>query len=105
MTIELLGSIITAALSAGALIIVAIINRDARRNHDRDQQQQQRRERELRLSMEVTAATLDLADVIAIAHAGGELNGNVEAAREKAAKARAAYEDFLRDEVSALVSK
>jgi len=105
MTPELLVTLVGSCLSAGALIVVAMINRDAKRSAAKADERQARREREARLSMEVMAATLDLADVIAIAVSGGKTNGNVEEARRKAAEARAAYMDFLRDEAARAVAK
>ena len=92
-------------VSALALIIVALIQRDAKKTQKRADARAARRERESRLSMDMMAANMELADVTAIALSGGKLNGNVEAARAQAAKARKDYDDFLRDEAAHAVAK
>lgn len=97
--------IIPALLSAFALVLVALINRRTARIEKTNQKTAACRERESRLSMDMMAASIELADVTAYALAGGRLNGNVERARQKAAQAREAYDAFLRDVSAEEVTK
>lgn len=92
-------------INAIVLIVVALIQRNAKRNQKRADARAARRERESRLSMDMMAANMELADVTAIALSGGKINGNVEAARAQADKARKAYDAFLRDEAAHAVAK
>ena len=99
-------------LNAIVLIVVALIGRDQKQEHIKAEAARKKaearaltRETESRLSMDLMEATSELADVIAIAVSGGHVNGNVEAARERAKKAREAYSDFLRDQTAHNVAK
>lgn len=49
------------------------------------------------LAMRMMDASVELGYVTSIAVSGGHINGNVEAAQEKARKAQEAYETFLRN--------
>lgn len=92
-------------ISSLTLVVVAVIQRDAKISQSKNEERAKRRERESRLSMDMMAATLELSDVTAIALSGGKLNGNVEKARIKAAEAKDAYDTFLRDEAARAVAK
>lgn len=99
-------------ISAFSLIIVAIIGKEQRVEHGktekaraREEERAKIRETESRLSMDLMEATSELSDVIAIAVSGGKVNGNVEAARERAKVARENYHDFIRDLAAKNVTK
>lgn len=98
-------NVVGIGVSSLTLIIVALIQKDAKTSQAKSEARAKRRERESRLSMDMMAATLELSDVTAIALSGGKLNGNVEEARIKAAAARDAYDTFLRDEAAHAVAK
>jgi hypothetical protein len=55
--------------------------------------------------MDMMFSTSEMCDVLCVALQGGAINGNVEHAREEAAKAREAYKSFLRDQAATQVSK
>lgn len=97
--------IATAVISGLALVLVAVINRRTAKTEARSKAHQEQRERESRLSMDMMSASIELGDVTAYALAGGELNGNVEQARQKAKTAQEAYYAFLKDETARAVSK
>lgn len=88
---------LSAAISAASLIVVALINRKTDVNEKKNEKRNSQRIIESRLAMSMMAASIELGDITAIALQGGHLNGNVEAAREKAAKAKTEYEKWLMD--------
>ena len=98
-------TIICAVLATITTIVVTIIETGNRRHRKREQARQERREKENYLSMELQAATLDLAFVTSLAVTGGKTNGNVEEAQKKAKEARENYRRFLREETAHAVSK
>ena len=102
---EITLGIVCAVITAVATIIVTVIETGNRRHRKSEQIRQERRERETFLSMELLAATLDLAFVTSLAVTGGKINGNVEAAQQKATEARENYRKFLREETAHAVSK
>jgi len=90
-------SIITALISAASAICVALIGARAKAAEARTDAREKRRERESLLSMAMMDASIQLSIVSANALSGGHNNGNVEQARKAAEKARADYEQFLRE--------
>lgn len=89
-------------ITAIAMIIVAVI--EWRSQKDRKEMakiqkevdiKSAQREKESRLSMQMMDASLQLSVVTANALTGGHNNGNVEAARQAAQEASAAYKAFL----------
>ena len=90
---------------AVAAIIVAIIEVRGQRDRKRTEARAERRAQESRLSMDLMFSTSEMCDVLCIALQGGKVNGNVEAAREQAKKAREAYQSFLREQAATQVSK
>ena len=97
--------IICAVISAMALILVAVINHNAKIREEKAEARAALREKESRLSMEMTAAICDLCDVISIAVTGGHTNGNVEAAQKKVRDAQEAYRQFLRETAAHEIAK
>ena len=92
-------------IPAIAAIIVALIEFRGTRERKRTDARAARRAQESRLSMDMMFTNSEMCDVLCIALQGGTVNGNVEAAREQAAKARDAYRSFLRDQAATQVSK
>ena len=97
--------VMVALIAALASIVVAVIEFRAKRDRDRNEIRAARREREMRLAIDLQLATSEMADVLCIALQGGQINGNVEKAREKGQKARDAYRDFLREQAAHQVAK
>ena len=98
-------TVICALIAAIATIIVATIETGNRKHRKNEQARQDRREKAEYLSMEVQAATLDLAFVTSLAVTGGKINGNVEEAQKKAKEAQENYRKFLREETAHAVAK
>jgi len=92
-------------IPAIAAIIVALIEFRGTRERKRTEARAARRTQESRLSMDMMFSTSEMCDVLCVALQGGAINGNVEHAREEAAKAREAYKSFLRDQAATQVSK
>lgn len=89
--------IIPAAAGIVVAVIEALAARDrmkAKKDRERAEARYALREEESRLSMQMADATLQLSIVTANALTGGRNNGNVERARQAAAKAEAEYEAF-----------
>lgn len=105
ITAQLWVTLTGSLLSALALVTVAVIGALEGKERRQARERAQRRARESRLSMEMMASTSELSDVIAIAIAGGHLNGNVEAARARARAARSAYSEWLMDNAAQDVAK
>ena len=112
MTADLWINLAGFVISALSLIIVAVIGREQRVEHgkteaarEREEERAKVRETESRLSMDLMEATSELSDVIAIAVSGGHVNGNVEAARERAKVARENYHDFIHTQAAKNVTK
>ena len=89
--------IIVAIISALSAIVVSIVSTINMRSRKREEKKALLRTQEFRLGMDMQAASIELADVIAIAVTGGHTNGNVEAARDKAAQAKSKYYAFIKD--------
>ena len=87
--------VIAAIITASSAIVVAIISGLNIHSRKRSEKMEQIRAKEFRLGMEMQAAGIELSDVIAIAVTGGHTNGNVEAARQKASKAKHEYYAFI----------
>ena len=109
---ELWVDILGFVISAVSLIVVALIGKSQKDEHSKAEQAREKaearaavREQESRLSMDMMGATSELADVIAIAVSGGHVNGNVEAARERAKIARDNYHAFLHEQAAHNVAK
>lgn len=92
-------------IPAIAAIVVALIEVRGTRERKRAEARAARRAQESRLSMDMLFTSSEMCDVLCIALQGGTVNGNVEAAREQAAKARDAYKAFLLDQAATQVSK
>ena len=90
-------SIITALISAASAIIVAVVANKYRKQSEANDKQVNRRKKESMLNLQMVEATLELSSVTAEAVTNGHLNGNVESAKAKAAQARQAYSDFLKE--------
>lgn len=97
--------VICTAISAGALVLVAIIETENKRRNKKEEKRRECRETESRLSMKLMSACVDLAYVTSLAVTGGHTNGNVEAAQEKAIKAQEEYEDFIEAEAAHAIAK
>ena len=93
-------SIVTAIISAVSAILVAYIGSHAKKVDAKNEKREKRREKESLLSMAMMDATMQLSIVSANALTNGKNNGNVEEARQAAQKARADYEQFLREVAS-----
>lgn len=87
--------IIVSCITSISAIVVAIIGGINIKQRKKDEQLARQRATEARLGMDMQVASIELADVIAIAVTGGHTNGNVEEARKKAADAKAAYYAFI----------
>lgn len=98
-------TVAAAVIAALASIVVAVIEFRAKRDRDRQEARAQRRETESRLSMDLMLATSEMTDVLCIALQGGQINGNVEKAREEGRKSREAYRNFLREQAAHQVAK
>lgn len=112
MTPELWITLAGVLINAVVLVVVALIGRSQKTEQTKAEEARakaearaQTREKESRLSMDLMEATSELSDVIAIAVSGGHVNGNVEAAREKAKRARDAYQTFVLDQAAHNVAK
>lgn len=112
MTPELWITFAGMIINAIVLIAVALIGKSQKAENIKAEEARAKaearaktRETESRLSMDLMEATSELSDVIAIAVSGGHVNGNVEAAREKAKEAREAYRAFVRDQAAHNVAK
>lgn len=100
MTPELWIAFAGSLINAIVLVVVALINRNQKLEHNKNEERAKARETESRLSMDLMEATSELSDVIAIAVSGGHVNGNVEQARERAKAARENYRQFVRDQAA-----
>ena len=92
-------------IPAAAAIVIAVIEAIAAHERKQTKEDRETRQRESRLSMDMMFTTSEMCDVLCIALQGGKTNGNVEAARDAAKKAREAYTTFLRDQMASTVSK
>ena len=98
-------TVAAAIIAALASVCVAVIEIRAKRDRDKQETRAQRRETESRLSMDLMLATSEMTDVLCIALQGGQINGNVEKARENGKHARDAYRNFLREQAAHQVAK
>lgn len=91
------------AFSGVCMIIVAKIQADSNKQRKVDDERDARKRKESRLSMKMMEASIELADVNAVALQHGKLNGNVEEARKKAKDALEEYRAFLADVTSEVI--
>ena len=94
MDMQAVVALLSSLLSAGAVIVVAVIETRNGQSRKRTEARAERRAEESRLSMELMSATCKLATVTAKAVTGHKTNGDVEEALEAAGQARQEYEDF-----------
>lgn len=102
MTPEII-SILGTLFSGICMIVVAKIQSDGNKQKKVDDERETRRRKESRLSMQMMEASIELADVNAVALQNGKLNGNVEEARKKAKEALGEYRAFLADVTSEVI--
>ena len=102
MTPEIV-SVLGMLFSGISMIVVAKIQTDGNKQKKIDDKREERRQKESRLSMQMMEASIELADVNAVALQNGKLNGNVEAARKKAMDALDEYRAFLADVTSEVI--
>ncbi len=102
MTPEIV-SVLGMLFSGISMIVVAKIQTDGNKQKKIDDKREERRQKESRLSMQMMEASIELADVNAVALQNGKLNGNVEAARKKARDALDEYRAFLADVTSEVI--
>ena len=102
MTPEIL-SLIGTLFSGVCMVFVAVIQRSSTKQKKVDDEREARRQKESRLSMQMMEASIELADVNAVALQNGKLNGNVEEARKKAKDALTEYRAFLADVTSEVI--
>ena len=101
-----------AALTAGAMVVVALIEaiaawdrKQARRERERAAKRAARRAEESRLSMVLMSANCALALITAKKLAGMHTNGDVEEAMDAAREAQEEYQKFLRAQAADQVTK
>jgi len=92
-----MSEIICAAISGVCSIAVAIIGFYIKKSNDKNDRRSNLRQQESLLSLRMMDATLQLSVVTSNALTNGHNNGNVERAREAAAKVAAEYEEFMRN--------
>ena len=102
MTPEII-SVLGTLFSGICMIVVAKIQADSNRQRKVDDARDARKHKESRLSMQMMEASIELADVNAVALQHGKLNGNVEDARKKARDALDEYRAFLADVTSEVI--
>lgn len=102
MTPEII-SVLGTLFSGICMIVVAKIQADSNKQKKVDDERETRRRKESRLSMQMMEASIELADVNAVALQNGKLNGNVEEARKKAKEALDEYRAFLADVTSEVI--
>lgn len=102
MTPEII-SVLGTLFSGICMIVVAKIQADSNRQRKVDDARDARKRKESRLSMQMMEASIELADVNAVALQHGKLNGNVEDARKKARDALDEYRAFLADVTSEVI--
>lgn len=102
MTPEII-SVLGTLFSGICMIVVAKIQADSNRQRKVDDERDARKRKESRLSMQMMEASIELADVNAVALQHGKLNGNVEDARKKARDALDEYRAFLADVTSEVI--
>ena len=102
MTPEII-SVLGTLFSGICMIVVAKIQADSNRQRKVDDTRDARKRKESRLSMQMMEASIELADVNAVALQHGKLNGNVEDARKKARDALDEYRAFLADVTSEVI--
>lgn len=102
---ELITTIFCSLIAAASSITVAVIEKRADRDRKRTEKRAERRARESRLSMDMMYAAVGLSIDTATALRDGHTNGTLEDNLATAKSAKAAYEDFVRDEAAAAVAK
>ena len=90
-------AIITSLVSAISAVVVAIIANGYKKQAAAEEKRAERRKKESLLNLKMTEATLELSSVTAEALTGGQLNGNVERAKQKAKAAREEYEEYAHE--------
>lgn len=103
--INAIATIICSIIAAASAITVAVIEKRAARERESAAKRAERRQKENRLSMDLMYATCGLAMDTAKALRDGHTNGTVDGDLASAKNARAAYENFIRDEAAVAVSK
>ena len=91
-----LASVVAAVISAIAAVMVAKINTRQEKQNREINAHNERREKEAVLSGKMVAALCSLSNVTAEAVRDGHVNGNLEAAQQKAEQAEEEYEQFLK---------
>lgn len=87
--------IVSAFVSAAAIVIVAVIETNNKKDRLRTDKRAERRAKESMLAMELQSATCALALVTAKKVNGKQTNGDVEEAMQKALEAQGRYEAFM----------
>ncbi|NCC68369.1 MAG: hypothetical protein EOM14_09315 [Clostridia bacterium] len=72
----------------------------AEADRQRNEARAEARARESKLSMDMMFSTMDLAYITSLALSGGHLNGNVEAAQQRAMKSKEKYDKFCREQAA-----
>ena len=103
--LETIATIICALITAGAGIVVAIVEKRAAKDRKTTEKRAERRAKESRLSMDMMYAACGLAMDTAQALRDGHTNGTLEGNLEKTQKAMSAYDDFVKDEAAKAVAK
>jgi len=98
-------SLLGVLISSATMVVVAIVETNNRKQRKTINERAEKRETESKLSMDMMCANIELSYVTSLAVTGGHTNGNVEAAQEKALKAKRAYEDFIRNTAAHAISE
>ena len=112
MTPELWITFAGIIINAVVLVVVALIGRNQKAENKKAEEARAKaearaktRETESRLSMDLMEAASELSEVTAIAVSGGHVNGNMEAARERAKIARENYHNFIHEQAARNVAE
>lgn len=97
--------ILVAAISAVAMIVVAVINGIMLKDRKRAERRSERRATESRLSMELMSATCALSIVTAKKVTDQQINGDVKKAIQAAYDAQESYAHFLNETAAYQVTK
>lgn len=102
---DILPSIISSAISAAALIIVAVIETRNNRSRKQAEKRAERRAEESRLSMALMSSTCELGLETVKALRDGHTNGTLAGHVGRAEKALDDYNQFLKRETAEAVSE
>lgn len=97
--------VICAIVAAIATIVVAVIETRNRKQFKLTEERAEKRAKESRLSMDLMYATCALSLTTAKKLANMHTNGDVEEAMDAAQAAQDAYQNFIKDETSKMVSR